>query len=183
MLFDEVLTSLASWLLLGCTGWAALLCAGAVLETRSRGRWRATAWVGCPRSWRRALLAGAGAVLAAAPAQGVLPASAQACADPSAPAAVGQPVSRDSLPVPARPSGSVRAAARGHVVVRPGDTLWQLAEERAPTSATTGDVAALVHRLHRSNRHVIGPDPDLIRPGQRLAVPPSEHEPPLEEIP
>ena len=31
------------------------------------------------------------------------------------------------------------------------------------------------HRLHRRNREVIGPDPDLIHPGQRLAVPPRPH--------
>ncbi len=183
MLFDAFLSSLASWLLLGCAGWAGLLCAGAVLETRSRGRLRATVWLGCPRAWRRVLLAGAGAVLAAAPLQGQLPASARTCSDTTAPATLGPAGRSETLPVPARPSGSGRGPGQTHVVVRTGDTLWQLARDRAPASATTGDVAGLVGRVHRTNRLVIGPDPDLIRPGQRLVIPLPEHRPPLEEIP
>jgi hypothetical protein len=56
-------------------------------------------------------------------------------------------------------------------VVRPGDMLWRLAEDRLPGSAPAQAVATLVERLHRRNRAVIGPDPDLIRPGEHLVVP------------
>lgn len=62
-----------------------------------------------------------------------------------------------SLRVPAHPAGPV-------VVVRPGDSLWTIAER------TLGDGAAWP-RLYRLNRDVIGPDPDVIHPDQRLRLP------------
>jgi nucleoid-associated protein YgaU len=55
--------------------------------------------------------------------------------------------------------------------VRPGDTLWRLAAGLLPEDADTGAVASLCARLYELNRAVIGDDPDLIRPGQRLRVP------------
>lgn len=74
------------------------------------------------------------------------------------------------LPLPDRATGGLpggaRMGRRGQptaapvVVVRPGDTLWDLADQ---TPAW--------HRLYTLNRDVIGPDPDLIRPGQRLRLP------------
>ena len=57
------------------------------------------------------------------------------------------------------------------IVVRPGDTLWRLAAVRLPARAHDAQVAALVAALHRRNRSVIGPDADVIRPGQRLVLP------------
>lgn len=71
-----------------------------------------------------------------------------------------------------------RAATSGqplrheHVVeVRPGDTLWSLARRTLPPDAPTADVARRWPAIHALNRAVIGPDPDLIRPGQRLRLP------------
>ena len=154
--YDDLLLALAAWVLLGCAAWAVAIGAAAVVETTSSGRLPATAWVGCPRSLRHLLLTGLGVALVGA---GPVPPPATASAQPP-------------LPVPARPVGSVHAETPAGLVVRPGDTLWQLATDRLRSSASPGEVAALVADLHHRNRGVIGPDPDLIRPGQRLAVPP-----------
>jgi nucleoid-associated protein YgaU len=54
--------------------------------------------------------------------------------------------------------------------VRPGDTLWSLAERRLPEPAGARQVTAGWHAIYRRNRGVIGPDPDLIRPGQVLVL-------------
>jgi len=157
--YDDLLLAVAAWVLLGCGGWALAIVVAAVLEATSSGRFRATAWVGCPPALRRLLLTGLGVALV-----GAGPVQAHA-------SAVEQP----PLPVPARPVGTAQsdqqAHPQTHLVVRPGDTLWQLAANRLRTSASPRDVATLVEDLHRHNRKVIGPDPDLIRPGQRLAVP------------
>jgi hypothetical protein len=58
------------------------------------------------------------------------------------------------------------------VVVRPGDTLWDLAAAYLPPGAGPARVTACWHRIHELNRDVIGDDPDLILPGQRLHLPP-----------
>jgi nucleoid-associated protein YgaU len=57
------------------------------------------------------------------------------------------------------------------VTVRPGDTLWGIAADFLPTGATAQDVAAAWPQWYAANRAVIGPDPDLIEPGQRLVRP------------
>jgi hypothetical protein len=158
--YDDLLLAVAAWVLLGCGAWALAIVVAAVVETTSSGRLRATAWVGCPHALRRLLLAWLGvALVGAGPVQ-----------------AHASTVEQPPLPVPARPVGTVaQAHPQAHLVVQPGDTLWQLAANRLRTSASPRDVAALVEDLHRHNRKVIGPDPDVIRPGQRLAVPPRTH--------
>ena len=163
--FDDLLFAVAWWLLVGCAAWSVLICAAAVVEAMSRGRLRATTWVGCPPALRRLLLAGLGVALASVPPLGQAAAAPRGpgLADPHAAAA------QQALPVPARPIGP--AQTRTTQVVRAGDTLWHLAELRLPTSASPAEVADLVARLHRRNRVVIGSDPDLIRPGQRLICP------------
>ncbi len=129
----------------------------------SSGRLRATAWVGCPRSLRRLLLAGLGVALVRSPGR-------------SSPAGDGV---RRQRPRHSRcrrdPSERSMPTRRQRWSSHPGDTLWQLAADRLRSSASPGEVAALVHDLHHRNRGVIGPDPDLIRPGQRLAVPARTH--------
>ena len=58
------------------------------------------------------------------------------------------------------------------VVVRPGDTLWAIARADLPPEADDTTVAARARQIHLANRAVIGADPDLIRPDQRLLMPP-----------
>ena len=73
------------------------------------------------------------------------------------------------LPLPERAEGP--AHRRHHaVVVRAGDTLWALAARDLPAPATDRQVSARWQRVYRRNRAVIGPDPDLIRPGQVLKL-------------
>ncbi|AEW93327.1 MULTISPECIES: LysM peptidoglycan-binding domain-containing protein [Streptomycetaceae] len=70
------------------------------------------------------------------------------------------PVSRGEQP--ARPAPTTHRSAGGHggYTVAPGDTLSTIAEAHGTTW----------QRLYAANRQVIGGDPDLIMPGQRLTV-------------
>lgn len=63
------------------------------------------------------------------------------------------------------------AAETDTVVVRRGDTLWDLAARALPPTATDGEIAVEWPRWYRANREVVGEDPDLLLPGQRLVVP------------
>lgn len=103
-------------------------------------------------------------------------------------AAPGDPL--DGLPLPERATGAspappaAPAAPAGATVrVRSGDSLWAIAERtlRGPGDASPCDqrVAARVQRLYATNRAVVGPDPDLVLPGQvlRLSTGISEEQP------
>lgn len=57
------------------------------------------------------------------------------------------------------------------VVVRRGDTLWAIAERHLGPGATAAEIATEWPRWYAANRAVIGADPDLLRPGQRLQPP------------
>lgn len=57
------------------------------------------------------------------------------------------------------------------VEVRPGDTLWGIAAEHLGPDAGPEAVERLWHRIYDANRGVVGPDPDLVRPGQQLRLP------------
>ncbi len=57
------------------------------------------------------------------------------------------------------------------VVVRRGDTLWDIAARHLGSGAGAAEVAAEWPRWYAANRDVIGSDPGLIRPGQRLTAP------------
>jgi nucleoid-associated protein YgaU len=175
--YDDLLVALASWVLRGCAAWGALILLAAVVESLSRGRVRATSWVATPPTLRRALLAALGVLLAGA-APG--PVSAAVVLGPNhrpEPWAPGGPAGL--LPPPERPDGGPPPVT---VRVRVGDTLWSLAAARLPRGAADREVLAAVHRWHAHNRHVIGPDPDLLLPGQRLEPPARHrHHPPHEE--
>jgi hypothetical protein len=56
-------------------------------------------------------------------------------------------------------------------VVRRGDALWDIAARRLGPDATQADVAREWPRWYAANRTVIGADPNLIRPGERLQPP------------
>jgi nucleoid-associated protein YgaU len=74
-------------------------------------------------------------------------------------------------PAAPRPAGPARSAGVQPVVVRPGDTLWDIAAAHLPGDPTTAGVAAAWPRWYAANRRAIGPDPDLLLPGQRLRPP------------
>ncbi len=95
------------------------------------------------------------------------------------PAAQAEDRGVDGLRLPDRPlvEGDVEPAAKpSTVVVRSGDTLWAIAHDWLGPDVDVAATAREVDRWHDANREVIGGDPDLIHPGQRLA-PPSEDRP------
>jgi hypothetical protein len=72
---------------------------------------------------------------------------------------------------PAEPEAPADADA--HVVVR-GDCLWDIAADRlrvAGATPTDAEIAVAVEAWWSANSAVIGPDPDLILPGQVLHAP------------
>ncbi len=167
--FATLLTELAAWVLVAGCSWALCLVAAAAIEAGSHGRLRPVRLLPCPevaRRWAFALLGAA--VLSTTP----VTAHADPGRAPRSRTAIG------GLPLPDRPDGSVPGgpagrAARGAppvVVVQPGDSLWGLVSHRLPDSTDAAAVAAAVSATYRANRPAIGPDPDLVRPGQRLVL-------------
>jgi LysM repeat protein len=184
--YSALLVAGAAWVLVVCVAWACLVSAALLLEVVSSGRLHIATHLGCPPSLRRAVLGGLGIALTTGGAAVAMPASAV-----PAPAE-GSGAGRFSVPVPARPTdarstGAAYDVPRQRVQVEPGDSLWRIAERRPGQRASSQEVARLVERTYRANRRVIGPDPDLIFPGQRLEVPGVPHQrphtPPHSETP
>ncbi len=115
-----------------------------------------------PAALRRYVLGLCGIALATSAASGA------AAADPSSPPHPSLSPSRISgLPLPDLPIAPVRTV----VVVHPGDSLWSIARRTLPSSASDAVVSRRVARLYADNRRILGPDPDLIFPGQTLLLP------------
>jgi hypothetical protein len=83
---------------------------------------------------------------------------------PSRPLVRAQPSTRLVTTAP-------RPEEQADVVVRRGDTLWDLVRHHLGPDATDAEVAAEWPRWHEANRGVIGPDPGLLLPGQVLQAP------------
>ncbi len=158
---DDALVRLCLGALALAAGWAWLQAMAGVAD----------AWRGTPRRHRgvrRLALAACGMALAST-------LTGPAHADTDGPHTDGphtdgphtDPLSGLPLPERAESPGHPRHRA---VVVRPGDSLWTLAEHDLPLPATDQQVTARWHTLYRRNRGVIGPDPDLILPGQVLRL-------------
>jgi hypothetical protein len=160
---DDALVRLCLGALLGAVVWAWLATLSVVAEAwRGRaGRRRVAAPL------RRLVLLCCGVVLAA-------PVGAASGDEQPAPRPViaGLPLP-DRVAGPAQPPHPSTHHPRPRtVVVRAGDCLWHLAAADLPTDASAARVTARWHAIHRRNAAVIGPDPDVIHPGQRLALPP-----------
>jgi nucleoid-associated protein YgaU len=93
------------------------------------------------------------------------------------PAAQAEDSGVDGLRLPDRPlvAASEPARLEQAVVVRPGDTLWAIAQTSLGSRADIAATAREVRRWYDANRDVIGRDPDLIHPGQRLDAPSKDH--------
>ena len=121
------------------------------------------------------------------PASGALPrAVAVASADGPAPSAqqpvADWPATPAPEPGPDRPTSAPvvpdwPAPAPGEHVVLRGECLWDVAAgdlaQRIGRTPTDGEVAATVDAWWHANAAVIGPDPDLLLPGQVLRPPPA----------
>ncbi|AJT41436.1 LysM peptidoglycan-binding domain-containing protein [Psychromicrobium lacuslunae] len=71
------------------------------------------------------------------------------------------------IAMPRRP-----AATKTHFqVVRPGESLWTLTRRILGPLATDAEIAKEWPRWYLANRQLIGPDPDLLLPGQLLRPP------------
>jgi nucleoid-associated protein YgaU len=68
------------------------------------------------------------------------------------------------------------AEPAGDVVVQPGDTLWSIAARRLGPNASGSAITASWHAWYAANRSVIGSNPSLIHPGQRLTPPAGERQ-------
>lgn len=171
--FSDALLALGTLLALTIAGWA-LVVAALVAAGASSGLIRLVT----PRLLRHALLAGAAGALVVAPAH------AEQAANPD----TGINHSVSGLPLPDRPDTSPRSQRAAHpaphsaptetsatdhriVTVRPGDTLWNIAARSLPDGASAARIADATRAWYAANRDVIGDDPDVIIPAQRLAPP------------
>jgi len=176
--FDAWLIWLCALVTALCALWGWLVTSVVVLEVVARPDRRVRA-PGVPGWARRLVLVVCGAAVLAA-----------------APPAVAEEGPRErpvleGLPLPERAEGrsvselvataiaetSLARPGPGRHLVRPGDSLWSVAEAALRDSGappTAAELAAYWPRIYALNRDVIGPDPDLLRPGQllRLADPP-----------
>ena len=164
--FPDALVAVASLVALVLATWSLLAAATIVVGGSSRLVAAIT-----PAVLRRALLAGAAGALV------VGPAHAQQVAVPDA-----HRHSVDGLPLPDRPDAveTVRhddVPESAAVEVRRGDTLWAIAARSLPDGATDQQIADATTQWYRTNRAVIGADPDLIVPAQHLTPPTGKDHP------
>jgi resuscitation-promoting factor RpfA len=82
-----------------------------------------------------------------------------------------EPRSRQSQLPGAHPASSEDHPKPRAITVTAGDTLWDIAGVKLGPDASTADIAAEWPRWFVANRQVIGDDPDLIHPGERLLPP------------
>jgi nucleoid-associated protein YgaU len=148
---DEALVRLCLVALVGAAAWAWLQVLAGVTDA-----WRGT--VPRPGAVRRLAVTACGAALAGSLAGPALASTDGPVPDPLA-----------GLPLPDRAEGPAHPPA-ARVVVRPGDTLWGLAARDLGPRATDRAITQRWRRIYAVNRAVVGPDPDLIRPGQVLRL-------------
>jgi len=164
--FTGLVASACAVALVGCWAWLALgtvVVAVQGLAFASAPFDRSLVWV--PRAIRILVPVLLGAAVTAGPAS----AGTDTGPHPAGSVSSGGPGTVAGLPLPDRVV--TRVPAYRTVTVRPGDSLWSITERLLPASAPVAAVDRGWRRIARANaRHV--PDPDLIRPGTRLRVPP-----------
>ena len=177
---DEVIGAAATIIGLGCLAWLAI-AVGCALLAPAPGRLGAVSttvggWI-TPVVVRRVLSAMLGVGLI-----GVIPAAAQAAPLGMAPSGVAASSltpgpSRTEPPLPSldRPGAPATSPppprAPAEITVRPGDCLWTIAAEHLGSPASNALIDREWLRWYAANRDVIGADPDVLQPGQRLVLP------------
>jgi hypothetical protein len=169
----------AAWLLVGWLG--AIAALAGVAAGPGRGSARANRLLArlAPAVLRRAAAGLAGASLAAGVWAGPALANPSPAPVPEAtsfdwgpPSSAASPLPAPRVPPPAAEAGLPAEGAA--VTVRPGDCLWRIAAASlasAGAAPSPAEIAAAWPRWYAANRSVIGDDPGLIHPGQRLTAP------------
>jgi nucleoid-associated protein YgaU len=186
---DALITSAAGLLAWAVWAWGVLglaLTAASALPGIAGGAARLALQVALPAGARRsaALLLGLGLGITAPLAGAAFPmlaTSASASAPPAevadwpTAAPVAAPVPDWPAPAGSPAQAESRPPAPGDRAVVRGDCLWHIAADsllgqlgRLPSD---GEIAAAVDAWWRANADVIGPDPDLLLPGQVLRAP------------
>lgn len=97
-----------------------------------------------------------------------------AAAEPRAPADAATTAPTLGAPPTETPPTGTPVPDASSVTVHAGDSLWSIAAAHLPPGSDDAAVAAAWPRWYAANRSVVGDDPDLIHPGQVLAVPAGE---------
>lgn len=164
--FDDLLVRAAAVVLALSAAWLGIVAVALLLEAATSGHLKLARFTGAPAPLQRALLAGAVGALAllglGPPAQA---GAGRPVGDPDR-RALGATAALEGLPLPDRTLGS----AEHTITVRPGDSLWRIAGRLLP-GADDVELVAAMRSLHTHNRGILGPDPDLLHPGQRLRLP------------
>lgn len=191
--FDEAVglaAVIGSWI---CVGWfgLGLTVAAAAGAPGALGRSCArTAEVLAPWTVRRLVATALGLTVVTGPAAAAaVPAELSAASSAAAvvqldqrarlgihPAASAPGTQLDQRAVPTRMGADLppldRPAAEPYAVtVRSGDCLWSIAGRHLGPQASDAEIAAAWPRWYTANRDLIGPDPNLLHPGQQLVAP------------
>lgn len=81
-----------------------------------------------------------------------------------------RPVSLTKMVTPKSMAASSMASS-GSMMVAPGDSLWSIASHIVGPSATNEEIQDKLLAVWNLNKNRLGPDPNLIFPGQRLMLP------------
>ena len=179
--FDQSLVAVATLLLVSLSAWSLVCMAFTLAANCAPGTATNTivdvlAHLITPGFLRRALFLGAAGALAISPVAAVNDND----RDASSPAQSLTSQSLDGLRLPDRPLGaapSTSASPQGDprvVRVERGDTLWSIASRQLDPGASASEINAAVKNWYDANEPRIGPDPDLIFPGQQFAPPTKE---------
>ena len=167
--FEGLLVSACAAAASACAVWGWLSVVAVVAEAlRGVGDRPASAVPGVPRALRRLVLAGCGVALTTA--------AAPALATTGYDAGQVLPAALAGLPFPVR-AMDLPVQTEHVVVVRPGDSLWTITERHSPPATTDAEITRGWQALYARNRAVVGDDPSLIHPGQRLVLPDDLEEP------
>jgi hypothetical protein len=171
---DRALVYLASVALLACAAWAWIVLTATVVECWCGVRpVRHRPWHP-PAGVRRALLAACGVALTTTVTAPALATDHERGHHPPHHQRHGAAL-LDGLPLPERtvaPTGTaVRRVPVRTVLVRAGDCLWSIAAHDLGAGASDSAVDARWHAIYAANHTLVGPDPGLVEPGQRLRLP------------
>lgn len=181
--------SAAAWL---CTAWLALVAvleqgarvpgrlgrlAGGTVRRVAPGPVRALVRTAVGVSVAASVLAGPTAALAEDRTPTVAGSTADSLDWPGVAPVTAGPATAAPAPRTAPPAAAPTVAPAavvppsGEVVVHRGDSLWSIAQRALGPSAGNAQVAQAWPRWWAANRAVVGDDPDLIHPGDRLSAP------------